>query len=141
MLDFRDGSAVELVGLCKSIVSWLAYINKQGHYPYSGVHVLKNGEKNVPFLIGVNLESRQYSHIHKIVGNNADVKFSDWSQLIQDNFHKYFWIGENASSVEHRPDLINRHNIYKDSYGASHEWTDYQLRSNFPVAIVVVNNV
>ena len=33
----RDGSAVELVGLCFSTVSWLAKMSKQGVFPYSGV--------------------------------------------------------------------------------------------------------
>jgi len=33
----RDGSAVELVGLCASVTRWLADINEQGAYPYSGV--------------------------------------------------------------------------------------------------------
>ena len=33
----RDGSAVELVGLCYSAVNWLAKLHSQGIYPYSGV--------------------------------------------------------------------------------------------------------
>lgn len=40
---FRDGSAVELVGLCKASVRWLADMNRQGHYPYSAVNVHKQG--------------------------------------------------------------------------------------------------
>ena len=42
----RDGSAVELVGLCYSAVSWLAKLHKQGVYPYSGVK-LKAEENGV----------------------------------------------------------------------------------------------
>lgn len=33
----RDGSAIELVGLCKSVVSWLESAHKDGTYPYAGV--------------------------------------------------------------------------------------------------------
>lgn len=33
----RDGSAVELVGLCKAAVRWLAELYKSGQFPYSGV--------------------------------------------------------------------------------------------------------
>lgn len=33
----RDGSAVELVGLCKAAVRFLAHQNKEGNFPYSGV--------------------------------------------------------------------------------------------------------
>ncbi len=33
----RDGSAVELVGLCYSTVSFLSKMNQQSIYPHSGV--------------------------------------------------------------------------------------------------------
>lgn len=33
----RDGSAVELVGLCKAAVRFLAKMHREGHYPHSGV--------------------------------------------------------------------------------------------------------
>ena len=33
----RDGSAIELVGLCKAIVTWLAELRKAGKYPHDGV--------------------------------------------------------------------------------------------------------
>ena len=36
-LSHRDGSAVELVGLCYSAVTWLGKLFNQGVYPYSGV--------------------------------------------------------------------------------------------------------
>ena len=33
----RDGSAVELIGLCASVTRWLADISEQGKYPHTGV--------------------------------------------------------------------------------------------------------
>ena len=38
----RDGSAVELVGLCKSAVRWLGDLTEAKIFPYEGVS--KNGE-------------------------------------------------------------------------------------------------
>lgn len=47
----RDGSAVELVGLCKAAVRFLAAMNRQGHFPYNGVtRTNKDGECCVEFV-------------------------------------------------------------------------------------------
>ena len=40
---FRDGSAVEIVGLCKSTVRWLAELSGQKLFPYAGVSKLQDG--------------------------------------------------------------------------------------------------
>ncbi|RZC42945.1 glycogen debranching enzyme, partial [Asbolus verrucosus] len=109
----RDGSAIELIGLSKSVVSWLDKLSKDGVYPYDGV---KRTHKN---------------------GNMTRWTFKEWADKIQNNFEKYFWINTTSEPNEIRPDLINKRGIYKDCYGASQEWTDFQLRCNFPVAMVV----
>lgn len=111
----RDGSAVELIGLSKSVVSWLHKLNEGNQYPYDGV---------------------QRTHKN---GNNTKWTFKQWSDKIQANFEKLFWIDTNHSPSEVRPDLINRRGIYKDCFGASQEWSDYQLRCNFPVAMAIVS--
>ncbi|XP_030750314.1 glycogen debranching enzyme isoform X2 [Sitophilus oryzae] len=108
----RDGSAVELVGLSKAAVSWLWELNQKGHYPYDGVE-----------------------RLHKN-GSVTKWTFKFWADKIQENFEKNFWIDYVTPNEEPRPDLINRRTIYKDIYGSSLPWTDYQLRCNFPIAMV-----
>ena len=99
----RDGSAVELVGLCKSVVSWLHKANCKGKYPYDGV-TLKSGEK---------------------------LTWAEWSKKIQNNFEKHFHVSD-----EDKSHLVHKKYIYKDTVGASQPWCDYQLRPNFPIAMV-----
>ncbi|KAM9325243.1 glycogen debranching enzyme [Gastrophryne carolinensis] len=109
----RDGSAVEIVGLSKSTVRWLTGLSEKGMYPYKGVKVQRQGRE-------------------------VTVTFSEWNQRIQDHFEKHFHVSEDPSdSNEQRPDLVHKRGIYKDSCGASSPWCDYQLRPNFPVAMVV----
>lgn len=109
----RDGSAIELIGLSKSVVSWLAELNTKGLYAYDGV---ERTQKN---------------------GNKIKWTFHEWAEKIQNNFEKYFWVNTVPVEGELRPDLVNKRGIYKDCYGATQPWTDYQLRCNFPIAMVV----
>lgn len=41
---FRDGSAVEIVGLCKSAVRWLLDLSEKNVFPFSGVTVKRHGK-------------------------------------------------------------------------------------------------
>ncbi|XP_055887026.1 glycogen debranching enzyme-like isoform X1 [Biomphalaria glabrata] len=108
----RDGSAVELVGMCAGVVQWLASANEKKLYPYDGVECLQNGKKE-------------------------KVTYKAWFEKIKANFEKCYFIAEKADpNNEPRPDLINRRGIYKDTLNASFCWTDYQLRCNFPVAMM-----
>ncbi|KAM4640780.1 glycogen debranching enzyme isoform 2-T4 [Discoglossus pictus] len=109
----RDGSAVEIVGLSKSTVRWLKELSEKKKYPFKGVTMQRKGKEVL-------------------------VTFSEWNRLIQDHFERMFYVSEDPSDPnEQRPDLVHKHGIYKDSYGASSPWCDYQLRPNFPVAMVV----
>ncbi|XP_038048621.1 glycogen debranching enzyme-like [Patiria miniata] len=106
----RDGSAVEIVGLCKATVRWLAKMHEAGHYPHSGVTV-------------------------RLDGKLTQMSYKEWDAKLQANFEKNFWIAPDANKETN--ELINRRGIYKDSVGATQFWADYQLRPNYPIAMVV----
>ncbi|XP_071799399.1 glycogen debranching enzyme-like [Asterias amurensis] len=106
----RDGSAVEIVGLCKAAVRWLAKLNKAGLYPHTGVTL-------------------------RVHGKQSQMSYKEWDAKLQANFEKKFWIPQDADKT--KDELINRRGIYKDSVGATQFWADYQLRPNFPIAMVV----
>ncbi|XP_036410213.1 glycogen debranching enzyme isoform X2 [Megalops cyprinoides] len=109
----RDGSAVEIVGLCKSAVRWLMELYEEGLFPYSEVTVLRDGEEYL-------------------------VSYDDWNIQIQDNFEEMFYVSHDPSDPnEKHPELVHKRGIYKDSFGASSPWCDYQLRPNFAIAMVV----
>lgn len=68
------------------------------------------------------------------------VSYSSWNQQLQQSFEPAFWVsGDPQDPNEVHPDLVHKSNIYKDSYGASSPWCDYQLRPNFTIAMVVVS--
>lgn len=106
----RDGSAVELVGLSASVVSWLAELHLAGQWKQDGVSGnAKNGEK---------------------------MTWLEWSEKIKSNFEKHFFVSSDT------PDqFVNRRGIYKDTVNSSFKWTDYQLRPNFFVAMVVAPHI
>ncbi|XP_019631265.1 PREDICTED: glycogen debranching enzyme-like isoform X1 [Branchiostoma belcheri] len=108
----RDGSAVEIVALCKSTLRWLVALHQSGAYPYDGVSFQKDGKETT-------------------------VTFAEWDAKLQENFEKKFWVASEPYEEEESPGLIHRRGIYKDSVGASFPWTDYQLRPNFCIAMAV----
>lgn len=99
----RDGSAVELVGLSKCILSWLANLWDLGKYPYQNV-----------------------------TGRGLTWTWQQWSTLIQENFENCFWVDPQSTDP-----LVNRREIYKDSYGATNRWQDFQFRPNFLIAMAL----
>ncbi|XP_075221320.1 glycogen debranching enzyme isoform X2 [Lycorma delicatula] len=109
----RDGSAVELIGLSKATVRWLTALHQSGHYPYNGVtRTNKDGSKTT-------------------------WTFAEWDARIQASFEENFWVPTTLDPNEPKNNLVHRRGIYKDSFGATQPWADYQLRCNFPIAIVV----
>lgn len=109
----RDGSAVEIIGLCKSTVRWLANLSKTSSFPYTGVK-------------------------GQLKGKEVFITYEEWDKKIQDNFEKSFFVsGDPNDPNEKYPNFVHKKNIYKDTYGATSPWCDYQLRPNFPITMVV----
>ncbi|XP_045473681.1 glycogen debranching enzyme [Harmonia axyridis] len=109
----RDGSACEIVGLSKCVISWLVKMNAKGLYKHSGVE-------------------RTHSS-----GQKTKWSFKSWADKIQQNFEKYFWVNEKPCEGENDVKLINKRGIYKDCHGSTQKYSDYQLRCNFPIVMVV----
>lgn len=75
-------------------------------------------------------------------GKEETITYDQWNRKIQAHFEKLFFVSENpADRNEKHPTLVHKRGIYKDSYGASSPWCDYQLRPNFTIAMVVVSRV
>lgn len=76
---------------------------------------------------------------HFVPGQEVFVSYSQWNQQLQQAFEVAFWVSEDPQDPnEKNPELVHKKGIYKDSYGASSPWCDYQLRPNFTIAMVVV---
>lgn len=113
----RDGAPVEITGLIYSTLRWMEKLSDAGKVKNNGVEITKNGTKTV-------------------------TKYRDWANLIQSNFEKKYYVPldpEEDSKYEVEPNLVTRRGIYKDVYGTPSEraHADYQLRPNFPIAMVV----
>lgn len=106
----RDGSAVELVGLQASSLRFLQKLAASKDYPYNKVE--RKGKS----------------------GAKTVWTFEQWADLIKKNFEKEFFI--TAESGQY----VNKVGIYKDSVGATQGWPDFQLRCNFPIAMVYVSD-
>ena len=69
------------------------------------------------------------------------VSYEEWDRMIQENFERKFYISHDPQDPEEKqPELVHKRGIYKDSFGASSPWCDYQLRPNFPIAMMVVSS-
>ncbi|KAI0704297.1 glycoside hydrolase family 13 protein [Cytidiella melzeri] len=113
----RDGAPVEITGLLKSTLRWLDGLSEQGHFPFKGVEAIIDGKRRL-------------------------VTYKEWSTLVQASFEECYYVPLSPSDdpkYNVNPALINRRGIYKDVYGSGpgREWSDYQFRCNFPIAMVV----
>ncbi|PWN22903.1 putative 4-alpha-glucanotransferase [Microstroma glucosiphilum] len=115
----RDGAAIEITALLKSTLTWVANLQAKGKWPLkaTGVEATVDGKKRT-------------------------VTYKEWADLIQKSFERCYWVPLNASDdSKYRLDskLVNRRGIYKDVFGSGkgREWSDYQFRSNFPIAMCV----
>lgn len=74
------------------------------------------------------------------LGETQTVLYAEWNHMIQENFEKMFYVSADPKEKhETHPELVHKRGIYKDTYGASSPWCDYQLRPNFTIAMVVVS--
>ncbi|KAL4802787.1 hypothetical protein BDV18DRAFT_146576 [Aspergillus unguis] len=108
----RDGAAIEITGLIYSALTWVISLNEQGLYPYHQVDI----------------------------GNGNSVTFKDWAAKIKHNFERCYYIPLDPNEdgqYDVDSGIINRRGIYKDLYKSGKPYEDYQLRSNFPIAMVV----
>ncbi|KAF9268988.1 glycoside hydrolase family 13 protein [Marasmius fiardii PR-910] len=113
----RDGAPIEITGLLKSTLTWLDDLASKGKFPFKGVDVKTGSEQRL-------------------------VTYSEWAGLIQQCFETFYYVPTNPSedsSYKVDPKFVNRRGIYKDVYGSGkgREWSDYQLRPNFPIAMTV----
>ncbi|KAE9971343.1 hypothetical protein BLS_004479 [Venturia inaequalis] len=109
----RDGAAVEITGMLYSTVAWLAEKYAAGEYKYPGVTMGKS---------------------------DKTITWKDWAALIKENFERCYYIPrtkEEDSAYDVDSAIVNRRGIYKDLYKSGKPYEDYQLRPNFPIAMVV----
>ncbi|XP_017867030.1 PREDICTED: glycogen debranching enzyme isoform X1 [Drosophila arizonae] len=104
----RDGSAVELIGLQYASLRFMQSLSERKIIPHSGV------ERKGPS------------------GEVTKWSYKEWADRIQKNFDAYFYVKETDTTS-----VANKKCIYKDSYGATQDWTDFQLRCNFPITLTV----
>ncbi|BEJ13378.1 hypothetical protein CspHIS471_0305520 [Cutaneotrichosporon sp. HIS471] len=113
----RDGSPIEITGLLKSTLSWLDGLSRQNQFPFKGVEATVKGQKRL-------------------------VTYKEWADLIQASFEKHYWVPLDPAEDKDfaiNPSLVNRRGMYKDVYGTpkDREFSDYQLRCNFTLPMVV----
>ncbi|KAL7749490.1 bifunctional 4-alpha-glucanotransferase/amylo-alpha-1,6-glucosidase [Sorochytrium milnesiophthora] len=111
----RDGADIEITGLLKSTLRWLAQLHHNGHYEWEGVTA----------------PSREGS---------GKISFAEWDKLVQDSFEKQFYIPTDAAQdadYEIDSELVSRRGMYKDTVGSSKRFGDYQLRPNQYIAMAV----
>ncbi|XP_070066606.1 glycogen debranching enzyme isoform X2 [Drosophila virilis] len=104
----RDGSAVELVGLQYAVLRFMQGLSERKIIPHSGV------ERKGPS------------------GELTKWSYKEWADRIQNNFDANFFVKDTD-----RTSVANKKGIYKDSFGATQDWTDFQLRCNFPITLTV----
>lgn len=126
-----------------------------GAFPYEGVTANKDGKGVCMYLcipycyigkllaVPVCLYAHQCQALLCVCCADVRMTYAEWAKLIQQNFERRFWVPLVADEDEQREGedakYIHRRGIYKDSVGATHRFADFQLRPNYPIAMVVVS--
>ncbi|KAE8388292.1 glucanotransferase domain of glycogen debranching enzyme-domain-containing protein [Aspergillus alliaceus] len=108
----RDGAAIEISGLLYSALTWIDQLNERGLYPHKEVDL----------------------------GDSNSITFRNWADKIKSNFERCYYIPlspEEDNQYDVDAKIVNRRGIYKDLYKSGKPYEDYQLRSNFPIAMTV----
>ena len=77
-----------------------------------------------------------FYYIH-LSGKPCKLTYKEWDAKVKTHFEENFWIAPDANKQANK--LINKRGMYKDTVGATQFWADYQLRPNYPIAMVVVS--
>ncbi|KAL4782513.1 hypothetical protein BJX76DRAFT_289061 [Aspergillus varians] len=108
----RDGAAIEITGLVYSALTWVTSLNEQGLYQYDKVDI----------------------------GDGKSITFKNWAAKIKNNFERCYYVpADSKEDGQYDVDsgIVNRRGMYKDLYRSGKPYENYQLRSNFPIAMVV----
>ncbi|EGP86042.1 glycogen debranching enzyme [Zymoseptoria tritici IPO323] len=108
----RDGAPVEITGLLFSCLHWVDGLKSAGKFKYDGV----------------------------TKPDGTLITYGAWAAKIRSSFeHHYYVPADPAKFGEYDvdPKIVNRKGIYKDVHRCKKEYRDYQLRPNFPIAMVV----
>lgn len=113
----RDGAPVEITGLLKSALRWLAELVQRGVIATDHVDAVRDGKP-------------------------VRVTFAEWGDLISAAFERCYYVPASASDdAQYEVDAaaLGRRGIYKDVYGTpeGRRRADFQLRANFPIAMAV----
>ncbi|ELV10507.1 Glycogen debranching enzyme [Tupaia chinensis] len=107
-----------------------------GKFP--SLPILSPSLMDVPYRLNEITKEKEQCCVSLAAGKVVRVSYDEWNRKMQDNFEKLFHVSEDPSDLnEKHPNLVHKRGIYKDSYGASSPWCDYQLRPNFTIAMVV----
>ncbi|OTF77497.1 glycogen debranching enzyme-like protein [Euroglyphus maynei] len=99
----------------------------------SAVEIVALSQSVVEFLATSHQDGYYpYEGVHRTDSDCESWTFRFWSEKICENFEKYFYV-----SGDCRDQYVNRRYIYKDTYGSTIRWMDYQLRPNFLIAMAI----
>lgn len=108
----RDGAPVEITGLLYSALHWVDGLKAAGKFKYDGI----------------------------TKPDGSLITYGAWATLIRNSFEHHYYIPTDPAKFgeyDVNPKIINRKGIYKDVHRCKKEYRDYQLRPNFPIAMVV----
>ncbi|KJE96034.1 glycogen debranching enzyme [Capsaspora owczarzaki ATCC 30864] len=146
----RDGADIEIIGLVKSTVRWLAHLGANGDFAFQGVTVAAGDVQAAATTPSVGaalaqqptafVEALRRANLAAARPDDGFLSYKEWNARLQLAFEPYFWVPPlpvmDASYAIDRA-TVNRRGIYKDTLGATQHFGDYQLRPNQCVAMTV----